>query len=121
MQAHQPYLSWGGDFPEEAQHFSRVGLAVDSPQGNGVVKTGVFVTLKDYLAADFDLVDRAAPATASAKLHIILPDQLRSLRYRAEKDPARGMFKRFCGEEWTKRVYSQLFVRLGTEAATIGK
>lgn len=31
------------------------------------------------------------------------------------------MLQRFCGEEWTKRVYSQFFVRLGTEAATIGK
>nr|WP_293318091.1 hypothetical protein [Microcoleus sp. PH2017_15_JOR_U_A] len=35
LQAHQPYLSWGGDFPEEAQQFFQAGVAVDSPLGNG--------------------------------------------------------------------------------------
>ncbi len=81
----------------------------------------VFAQFKDYLAADLDLVDRAEPVTDSAKLDNILPAQLRHLRYRAEKDQARGMFKRFCGEESTKRLYSRIFVRLGTEAGTIGK
>jgi phycoerythrobilin:ferredoxin oxidoreductase len=84
------------------------------------VKTGVFVTLKDYLAAELDLVDRAQPVTASSNLDSILQAQLCYLRYRAEKKPGRGMLKRFCGEESTKRVYSRIFVRLGTEAATIG-
>ncbi|MEG4281940.1 hypothetical protein QUB68_02335 [Microcoleus sp. A006_D1] len=91
------------------------------PKVTEVVETDVFAQFKDYLAADLDLVDRAEPVTDSAKLDSILPAQLRHLRYRAEKDPARGMFKRFCGEESTKRVYSRIFVRLGTEAATIDK
>ena len=35
---------------------------------------------------------------------------LRYLRYRAEKDPARGMFKRFYGEEWTEEyIHGFLF------------
>jgi phycoerythrobilin:ferredoxin oxidoreductase len=85
------------------------------------LETGVFAVFKDYLAADVKKVDRAQPVTGSAKLDSILQAQLRSLPYRTEKKPGRGMLQRECGEEWTKRVYSQLFVRLGTEAATIGK
>jgi phycoerythrobilin:ferredoxin oxidoreductase len=36
--------------------------------------------------------------------------QLRYLRYRAEKDPARRMFKRFYGQEWTEEyIHGFLF------------
>lgn len=86
-----------------------------------MVETRVFAAFKYYLAANLDLVDRAQPVTGSSKLDIILPAQLRYLPYRTEKKPGPGILQRFCAEEWTKRVYSQLFVRLGTEAATIGK
>lgn len=86
-----------------------------------MLETRVFLTFKYYLAADLDLVDRAQAVTGSSKLDSILQAQLCHLRYRAEKKPGRGMLKRFCGEESTKRVYSRIFVRLGTEAATIGK
>ncbi len=54
------------------------------------MKTGVFVTLKDYLAADLDLVDRAQPVTGSSKLDIILPAQLWYLPYRTEKKTGPG-------------------------------
>jgi phycoerythrobilin:ferredoxin oxidoreductase len=64
LQAHQPYLFWGGYFPAS-------GLLCTRPKETEVVKTGVFVTLKDYLAADGDLVDRAQPVTGSSKLDII--------------------------------------------------
>jgi phycoerythrobilin:ferredoxin oxidoreductase len=53
-----------------------------------VVETRVFVTLKDYLAADLDLVDRAQPVTGSSKLDSILQAQLRSLPYRTKKNRA---------------------------------
>jgi len=65
---------------------------------------------KYVLAAYFDLVDRAEPVTSGAKLDNILQAQLRYLRYRAEKDAARRMFKRFYGQEWTQEyIHGFLF------------
>ena len=65
---------------------------------------------KYVLAAYLDLVDRAEPMTSGAKLDSILQAQLRYLRYRAEKDPARRMFKRFYGQEWTQEyIHGFLF------------
>lgn len=73
------------------------------------METRVFAAFKDYLTAYLDFVDRAEPVTAGEKLDSILQAQLRYLRYRAEKDPARGMFKRFYGEERTEE-YIQGFL-----------
>ena len=74
------------------------------------METRVFPAFKDYLAAYLDLVDRAEPVTSGAKLDSILQAQLRYLRYRAEKYPARRMFKRFYGEEWTEEyIHGFLF------------
>ncbi|MEG4318273.1 MULTISPECIES: hypothetical protein [unclassified Microcoleus] len=101
--------------------FSPPALLWSRPKETEVLETQVFAAFKDYLAADVEKVDRAAPVIHSGKLDSILPAQLRYLRYRAASYAGRGMLKRFCGEESTKRVYSRIFVRLGTEAATIGK
>lgn len=74
------------------------------------METRVFAAFKDYLAAYLDLVDRAEPVTSGAKLDSILQAQLLNLRYRAEKDPGRIMFKRFYGEEWTEEyIHGFLF------------
>lgn len=74
------------------------------------METRVFAAFKDYLAAYLDLVDRAEPVTSGAKLDSILQAQLLNLRYRAEKDPARRMFKRFYGQEWTQEyIHGFLF------------
>ncbi|WP_332953934.1 hypothetical protein [Microcoleus sp. AR_TQ3_B6] len=65
---------------------------------------------KYVLAAYLDLVDRAEPMTSGAKLDNILQAQLLYLRYRAAKDPARKMFKRFYGKEWTQEyIHGFLF------------
>jgi phycoerythrobilin:ferredoxin oxidoreductase len=43
-------------------------------------------------------------------LEAIEAAQLRYLRYRSEKDPARGMFQRFYGSEWTEEyIHGFLF------------
>jgi phycoerythrobilin:ferredoxin oxidoreductase len=110
LQAHQPHLPWGGGFPLEAKQFFSPRLLWTRPKETEVVETHVFAAFKDYLAAYLDLVDRAEPMTSGAKLDNILQAQLLYLRYRAEKDPARRMFKRFYGEEWTQEyIHGFLF------------
>jgi 15,16-dihydrobiliverdin:ferredoxin oxidoreductase len=65
---------------------------------------------KYVLAAYLDLVDRAKPVTSGAKLDNILQAQLLYLRYRGEKNPARIMFKRCYGQEWTEEyIHGFLF------------
>jgi phycoerythrobilin:ferredoxin oxidoreductase len=74
------------------------------------VETHVFSAFKDYLEAYLDFCDRATPVTDSEQLAEIEASQLRYLRYRAEKDPARGMFTRFYGAEWTEEyIHGFLF------------
>jgi phycoerythrobilin:ferredoxin oxidoreductase len=74
------------------------------------VETHVFAAFKDYLQAYLDFCDRAIPVTDPEQLEAIEAAQLRYLRYRAEKDPARGMFTRFYGSEWTEEyIHGFLF------------
>jgi phycoerythrobilin:ferredoxin oxidoreductase len=57
-----------------------------------------------------DFVDQATPVTNSQSLAAIETAQLPYLRYRVEKDPARGMFTRFYSPEWTEEyIYGFLF------------
>ncbi|MEM6403915.1 MAG: phycoerythrobilin:ferredoxin oxidoreductase [Cyanobacteria bacterium P01_D01_bin.116] len=110
FQAHQEYLPWGGDFPEEAKPFFSPAFLWTRPQETAIVESRVFAAFKDYLEAYLDFVDRAEPITNSQDLAAIESAQLRYIRYRAEKDPARGMFKRFYGKEWTEEyIHGFLF------------
>lgn len=107
---HQQHLPWGGDFPEEAQPFFSPAFLWTRPKDTAVVETQVFAAFKDYLQAYLDFVEQVEPVTESQHLCAIEQAQLRYLRYRAEKDPARGMFKRFYGEEWTEEyIHGFLF------------
>lgn len=103
-------LPWGGDFPEEAARFFSPSFLWSRPTEDEVVETHVFEAFKDYLNAYLDFVAEAEPVTEKAKLAEIKESQLAYLRYRAEKDPARGMFLRFYGEEWTEEyIHGFLF------------
>lgn len=107
---HQQHLSWGGDFPEEASSFFSPAFLWTRPQQTEVVETRVFAAFQDYLQAYLDFVEQAEPITDSARLKNIQQAQLRYLHYRAEKDPARGMFTRFYGAEWTEEyIHGFLF------------
>ncbi len=110
FKSHQQHLPWGGDFPEEAKPFFSPIFLWTRPQATEVVVTRVFEAFKDYLQAYLDFVNLAQPITDSAKLEEILQAQRRYIAYRAEKDPARGMFTRFYGEEWTEEyIHGFLF------------
>ena len=110
FQTHKQHLPWGGDFPEEAIPFFSPAFLWTRPQGTGLVKTRVLEAFKDYLQAYLIFVKQAKPITDIEKLAEIKQAQLRYLRYRAEKDPARGMFTRFYGSEWTEEyIHGFLF------------
>jgi phycoerythrobilin:ferredoxin oxidoreductase len=107
---YQPLLPWGGDFPEEARPFFSPAFLWTRPQETEVVETHVFEAFNAYLHAYLDFVAQAEPITDPDALAEIKNAQLRYLHYRAEKDPARGMFRRFYGEEWTEEyIHGFLF------------
>jgi phycoerythrobilin:ferredoxin oxidoreductase len=107
---YQQHLPWGGDFPAEAQPFFSPAFLWTRPQETAAVETHVFTAFKDYLKAYLDFVEQAEPVTDPDALAAIEQAQLRYLRYRAEKDPARGMFTRFYGSEWTEEyIHGFLF------------
>lgn len=110
FEAHQQHLPWGGDFPEEAQPFFSPAFLWTRPQKTEVVQERVFAAFQDYLSAYVSFVQDAEPVESEQELLKIKQAQLRYVHYRAEKDPARGMFTRFYGSEWTEKyIHGFLF------------
>lgn len=110
FESYQQHLPWGGDFPEEARPFFSPAFLWTRPKDTELVETQVFAAFKDYLQMYLDFVDRAEPVTDVETLRNIENSQLSYLHYRAEKDPARGMFNRFYGSEWTEEyIHGFLF------------
>jgi phycoerythrobilin:ferredoxin oxidoreductase len=108
--SHQQYLEWGGDFPEEAKPFFSPAFLWTRPQAREIVQTRVFEAFKDYLHAYLDFVEQAKPIKEREKLDAILQAQKNYIDYRAAKDPARGMFTRLYGSEWTEEyIHGFLF------------
>lgn len=110
FEKHRKNLPWGGDFPDEAARFFSPSFIWSRPTEDSDVETHVFEAFKDYLNHYIDFVNKAEPVTDPERLKEIKESQLAYLRYRAEKDPARGMFLRFYGEEWTEEyIHGFLF------------
>lgn len=110
FERHRQHLEWGGDFPAEAQPFFSPAFLWTRPTETAVVETQVFAAFKDYLKAYLQFVDHAMPITDPTRLQEIQSAHLRYLCYRAEKDPARGMFNRFYGTDWTEEyIHGFLF------------
>lgn len=102
FESYRQHLPWGGDFPEEASAFFSPAFLWTRPTQTDVVETQVFEAFKAYLKLYLDFVDQAVPVTDPETLAEIKAAQMRYVGYRAEKDPARGMFTRFYGPEWTE-------------------
>lgn len=110
FESYQQHLPWGGDFPEEARPFFSPAFLWTRPRDTELVETHVFAAFKDYLRMYLDFVEQAEPITDPELLRKIENSQLNYLHYRAEKDPARGMFNRFYGSEWTEEyIHGFLF------------
>ncbi len=106
----QKVLPWGGDFPEEAKPFFSPAFLWTRPSETADVETHVFEAFTAYLEQYLAFVEAAEPVTDPDRLAAIRESQIKYLHYRAEKDPARGMFKRFYGEEWTEEyIHGFLF------------
>ena len=107
---YQKDLPWGGDFPEEAQAFFSPAFLWTRPADTADVETHVFQAFQDYLNAYIGFVEQAEPVTDPDRLEAIKQAQLSYARYRAEKDPARGMLTRFYGPDWTEEyIHGFLF------------
>lgn len=107
---YQQHLPWGGDFPEEAQAFFSPAFLWTRPADTKDVETHVFDAFQDYLKTYIAFVKKAEPVSDPQKLAAIERSQLAYARYRAEKDPARGMLTRFYGPEWTEEyIHGFLF------------
>jgi len=109
-QRYQPDLPWGGDLPEESRPFFSPAFLWTRPQETEKVEHRVFQAFQDYLRLYLTLVEQAQPVEDPMVLAAIAQAQRRYVRYRAEKDPARGMFTRFYGAEWTEEyIHGFLF------------
>ncbi len=117
FQSYQQDLPWGGDFPEEAKAFFSPAFLWTRTKDNDLVETRVFDAFKEYLQAYIDFVDRAQPIADPQRLAEILQAQRAYLKYRSEKDPARGMLTRLYGEEWTEEYIHGFLFDLERELA----
>ncbi|MGF1492163.1 MAG: phycoerythrobilin:ferredoxin oxidoreductase [Microcoleaceae cyanobacterium] len=110
FERYQQHLPWGGDFPDEAKPFFSPCFLWTRPQETEKVENLVFAAFKDYLQAYLRFVEQAEPVQDSQQQQAILESQRRYIQYRAEKDPARGMFTRLYGPEWTEEyIHGFLF------------
>jgi phycoerythrobilin:ferredoxin oxidoreductase len=115
---YQQLLPWGGDFPDDAKQFFSPVFLWTRPSQTEDVETHVFEAFQAYLKQYISYVEQAERITDPDRLAEIKRSQLNYLHYRAEKDPARGMFKRFYGEEWTEEYIHGFLFDLERKMAT---
>ena len=101
----QCLLPWGGSIPKEAEsYFSPGFLWARLPlgdEGDQLISNVILPAYKEYFSLYLDLVNEAGEVSESRSL-LLLEGQKNYMRFRSEKDPARGMLTRFCGREWTE-------------------
>ena len=111
----QSKLPSGGDIPSEArQYFSSSFLWSKIPlgeEGDTLISQVIKPAFDEYLDFFLDLVinaNRISPERSSK----LLNGQKKYMRYRAEKDPARGMLKSFFGDLWTEHYINNILFDL---------
>ena len=111
----QSYFPWGGQIPEDAQSYFSPGFLWArlplSEKSDRLIQEVLFSAYSDYLLLYMDLVNKAEKVSEerSSKL---LAGQNSYMRFRAKKDPARGMLTRFCGREWAESYINDVLFDL---------
>ena len=100
----QAKIPSGGDIPTEARRYfspaflwSRIPLG---EEGDKLISQILQPAFDEYLNCFLDLI-RDAKVISKERSYKMLNGQKEYMRYRAEKDPARGMLRGFFGEVWT--------------------
>ena len=111
----QSKLPSGGDIPSEARrYFSPAFLWSKIPlgeEGDKLISQIIKPAFDAYLDCFLDLV-RDAKMISNERSLKILNGQKEYMRYRAEKDPARGMLRGFFGELWTESYINNILFDL---------
>jgi len=101
----QSLLPEGGAIPKEAETYfspgflwTRLPLGAESDQ---LILEVIKPAFLDYLCLYLELL-QDAEAVSPVRSRYLLEGQGRYMKYRAYKDPARGMLTRFYGREWTE-------------------
>jgi len=111
----QSKLPSGGDIPSEARRYfspaflwSRIPLG---EEGDKLISQIIKPAFDEYLNCFLDLV-RDAKMISKERSFQLLNGQKKYMRYRAEKDPARGMLRGFFGNEWTESYINNILFDL---------
>ena len=111
----QSKLPSGGGIPSEArQYFSPAFLWSRIPlgeEGDKLISQIIKPAFNEYLNCFLDLMIDAKMISKERSLKM-LNGQKEYMRYRAEKDPARGMLRGFFGELWTERYINNILFDL---------
>jgi len=111
----QSKLPSGGDIPLEArQYFSPGFLWSRIPlgeEGDKLISQIIKPAFDEYLNYFLDLV-RDAKMISKERSFKMLNGQKEYMRYRAEKDPARGMLRGFFGEIWAESYINNILFDL---------
>jgi len=108
-------LPAGGDIPLEArQYFSPDFLWSRLPlgeEGDKLISQVIKPAFDDYLNFFLELVTNAKRMSPERSLKL-LNGQKKYMRYRAKKDPARGMLRSFFGDLWTESYINNILFDL---------
>jgi len=111
----QSKLPSGGDIPLEArQYFSPAFLWSRIPlgeEGDKLISQIIKPAFDEYLNSFLDLV-RDAKMISKERSFELFNGQKKYMRYRAEKDPARGMLIGFFGKPWTESYINNILFDL---------
>ena len=111
----QSKLPSGGDIPAQARQYfspgflwSRIPLGAE---GDQLISQIIKPAFDDYLNFFLDLIAKAKRISIERSSKV-LNGQTKYMRYRAEKDPARGMLRGFFGNEWTEHYINNILFNL---------
>ena len=99
---------------EARQYFSPAFLWSRIPlgaEGDQLISQVIKSAFNEYLNFFLDLVTNAKRISPERSSNL-LNGQKKYMRYRAEKDPARGMLRSFFGELWTESYINNILFDL---------